>query len=95
MTVLDESPLLSPAPDSISPSPEPLALNPPTGIDPDAEAAQLLAKLKAKQEWVKNLRLKFCIRPEFEITKNMIHEDGTLNQEHVIHPFCVSDFVES
>lgn len=40
-------------------------------------------KEKAKQEWVKRLRLKFCIRPEFEITKNMIYSDGTLNQEYV------------
>jgi hypothetical protein len=37
--------------------------------------------LKERQEWIKYMRLKFCIRPEFEITKTMIHEDGTLNQE--------------
>jgi pyruvate formate-lyase activating enzyme-like uncharacterized protein len=37
--------------------------------------------LKERQEWIKHMRLKFCIRPEFEITKTMIHEDGTLNQE--------------
>jgi hypothetical protein len=34
-----------------------------------------------RQEWVKQMRLKFCVRPEFEVTKNMIFEDGTLNQE--------------
>ncbi len=38
-------------------------------------------KLKEKQEWVKQFRLKFCVRDEFEITKNMIYPDGTLNQE--------------
>jgi hypothetical protein len=37
--------------------------------------------LHERQEWIKHMRLKFCIRPEFEITKTMIHEDGTLNQE--------------
>lgn len=42
--------------------------------------------LKEKQEWVKQFRLKFCVRPEFEITKNMIYPDGTLNQEYV---FCM------
>jgi len=34
-----------------------------------------------QQEWVKQMRLKFCVREEFEITKNIIHKDGTLNQE--------------
>ncbi|KAF7725059.1 hypothetical protein EC973_000466 [Apophysomyces ossiformis] len=43
-------------------------------------------KIRAKQEWVKQLRLKFCIRPDFEITKNMIHEDGTLNQDYFRPP---------
>ncbi|KAL0083443.1 hypothetical protein F4703DRAFT_1110899 [Phycomyces blakesleeanus] len=43
-------------------------------------------KLKDKQEWVKNFRLKFCVRPEFEITKNMIHDDGTLNQDYFRPP---------
>lgn len=38
-------------------------------------------KEKEKQEWIKQMRLKFCIRPEYEITKNMIFPDGTLNQE--------------
>lgn len=37
--------------------------------------------LHERQEWIKYMRLKFCVRPEFEITKTMIHEDGTLNQE--------------
>lgn len=40
-------------------------------------------RVRAKQEWIKQLRLKFCIRPEpeFKITENIIHPDGTLNQE--------------
>ncbi|KAI8374412.1 uncharacterized protein BYT42DRAFT_576268 [Radiomyces spectabilis] len=42
--------------------------------------------LKEKQEWVKSIRLKFCRRPEFEITKNMIHDDGTLNQDYFRPP---------
>lgn len=37
--------------------------------------------VKEKQEWIKQFRLKFCVREEFEITKNMIHPDGSLNQE--------------
>ncbi|RUO96657.1 hypothetical protein BC936DRAFT_141666 [Jimgerdemannia flammicorona] len=93
MTILDESPLLSPVPDSISPSPEPIPLDDRklrnanlATVDPDPEAADLLVKVKAKQEWVKGLRLKFCVRPEFEITKNMIHEDGTLNQDYFRPP---------
>ncbi|CAG8535912.1 10010_t:CDS:2 [Ambispora gerdemannii] len=39
-------------------------------------------KYKVKQEWVKRMRVKFCVQPEFEITKNMIHPDGTLNQAY-------------
>ncbi|CAG8545884.1 6097_t:CDS:2 [Ambispora leptoticha] len=39
-------------------------------------------KYKVKQEWVKRMRIKFCVQPEFEITKNMIHPDGTLNQAY-------------
>lgn len=49
--------------------------------DPTTELSAAEQKLREKQEWVKRLRLKFCIRPEFEITKNMIYPDGTLNQE--------------
>jgi hypothetical protein len=48
--------------------------------DQDEYNAQLKVFLE-RQEWVKQMRLKFCIRPEFEVTKNMIFEDGTLNQE--------------
>ncbi|KAM3584299.1 hypothetical protein VKS41_003123 [Umbelopsis sp. WA50703] len=42
--------------------------------------------LKERQDWIKHMRLKFCIRPEFEITKTMIHEDGTLNQDYFRPP---------
>ncbi|KAI8578319.1 hypothetical protein K450DRAFT_247259 [Umbelopsis ramanniana AG] len=42
--------------------------------------------LHERQEWIKHMRLKFCIRPEFEITKTMIHEDGTLNQDYFRPP---------
>ena len=37
--------------------------------------------VKASQEWVTQFRLKFCVREEFEITKNIIHPDGSINQE--------------
>jgi len=37
----------------------------------------------ARQQRINELRLKFCVRDEFPITKNMIHSDGTLNQEYV------------
>ncbi|RIB17655.1 hypothetical protein C2G38_2087723 [Gigaspora rosea] len=43
-------------------------------------------KLKTKQEWVKRMRLKFSIRPEFEITQNILHSDGTLNQDYFRPP---------
>ncbi|KAI9255718.1 hypothetical protein BDA99DRAFT_547968 [Phascolomyces articulosus] len=43
-------------------------------------------KEREKQEWVKKMRLKFCVRPEFEITKNMIYPDGTLNQDYFRPP---------
>ena len=38
-------------------------------------------KLRRKQEWVKQMRLKFSTRPEFEITRNILYPDRTLNQE--------------
>jgi len=37
--------------------------------------------LDARQQRINELRLKFCIREEFPITRNMIHSDGSLNQE--------------
>lgn len=37
----------------------------------------------ARQQRINEIRLKFCVRDEFPITKNMIHPDGTLNQEYV------------
>ncbi|CEG71811.1 hypothetical protein RMATCC62417_07480 [Rhizopus microsporus] len=44
------------------------------------------ALIREKQEWVKRFRLKFCVRDEFEITKNMIYPDGTLNQDYFRPP---------
>ncbi|KAJ3295231.1 hypothetical protein HK104_002892 [Borealophlyctis nickersoniae] len=39
-----------------------------------------------KQQWINAMRLKFCVRKEFEITKNIVHEDGTLNQDYFRPP---------
>ncbi|KAJ3045052.1 hypothetical protein HK097_001296 [Rhizophlyctis rosea] len=41
---------------------------------------------QAKTEWVKSMRLKFCVRKEFDVTKNIIYEDGTLNQDYFRPP---------
>ncbi|OBZ87692.1 hypothetical protein A0J61_04259 [Choanephora cucurbitarum] len=41
---------------------------------------------KQRQEWVKRMRLKFCVREEFAQTKDMIFKDGTLNQEYFRPP---------
>ncbi|KAG4093017.1 hypothetical protein H8356DRAFT_1700605 [Neocallimastix lanati (nom. inval.)] len=38
--------------------------------------------LDKKHEWVKEMRKKFCVRKEFENTKILILEDGTLNQDY-------------
>ncbi|KAI7881047.1 hypothetical protein K492DRAFT_129326 [Lichtheimia hyalospora FSU 10163] len=43
-------------------------------------------RVRAKQEWIKQFRLKFCIRPDFEITRNIIHPDGSLNQDYFRPP---------
>ncbi|KAF9559611.1 hypothetical protein EC968_006532 [Mortierella alpina] len=40
----------------------------------------------ARQQRINELRLKFCVRDEFPITKNMIHPDGTLNQDYFRPP---------
>ncbi|KAG0325508.1 hypothetical protein BGZ99_000562 [Dissophora globulifera] len=40
----------------------------------------------ARQQRINELRLKFCVRDEFPITKNMIHADGTLNQDYFRPP---------
>ncbi|KAG9327251.1 hypothetical protein KVV02_002704 [Mortierella alpina] len=40
----------------------------------------------ARQQRINELRLKFCVRDEFPITKNMIHSDGTLNQDYFRPP---------
>ncbi|KND04239.1 uncharacterized protein SPPG_01670 [Spizellomyces punctatus DAOM BR117] len=39
-----------------------------------------------KREWVKRMRIMFCVREEFEVTKSIIHEDGTLNQDYFRPP---------
>ncbi|KAJ3173365.1 hypothetical protein HDU87_007634 [Geranomyces variabilis] len=41
---------------------------------------------KEKQEWVKKMRLMFCVREDLEITKNIVHPDGTLNQDYFRPP---------
>ncbi|KAG0014546.1 hypothetical protein BGZ81_000408 [Podila clonocystis] len=40
----------------------------------------------ARQQRINEIRLKFCVREEFPITKNMIHSDGTLNQDYFRPP---------
>ncbi|GJJ76385.1 hypothetical protein EMPS_08744 [Entomortierella parvispora] len=40
----------------------------------------------ARQQRINEIRLKFCVRDEFPITKNMIHSDGTLNQDYFRPP---------
>ena len=49
----------------------------------DAESPKPERIFDARQQRVNDLRKKFCVRDEFPITKNMIHSDGTLNQEYV------------
>ncbi|KAI9597110.1 hypothetical protein BDF19DRAFT_435864 [Syncephalis fuscata] len=38
--------------------------------------------LTERQEWVKHMRLQFCVREEFDLPCRVIHEDGTLNQAY-------------
>ncbi|KAI9291015.1 hypothetical protein K502DRAFT_326485, partial [Neoconidiobolus thromboides FSU 785] len=40
--------------------------------------------LTEKQKYILEIRKKFCIRKEFSITQNIIHEDGTLNQNYFL-----------
>ncbi|KAG0235548.1 hypothetical protein BGW42_005161 [Actinomortierella wolfii] len=42
--------------------------------------------LTDRQKRINEIRLKFCVREEFPITKNMIHPDGTLNQDYFRPP---------
>lgn len=39
-----------------------------------------------KQEWIKQMRLDFCRRPEFPETHNIINDEGMLNQEYFQPP---------
>ncbi|KAK9729083.1 hypothetical protein K7432_000526 [Basidiobolus ranarum] len=59
--------------------------NKPSG-EVKAANVEISSELLERQEWIKNMRLKFCVRPEFEVTKNIIHEDGMLNQEYFLPP---------
>ncbi|TPX55588.1 hypothetical protein PhCBS80983_g05197 [Powellomyces hirtus] len=54
-----------------------------TAASPPPEQDPILLE---KQAWVKRMRLMFCVREDLEITKNIIHEDGTLNQEYFRPP---------
>ncbi|SAM05880.1 hypothetical protein [Absidia glauca] len=57
-----------------------------TGADADEPLTPEEQLLKERQEWINHMRRKFCIQPDFEITKNMIHPDGTLNQDYFRPP---------
>ncbi|KAI8924991.1 hypothetical protein BC831DRAFT_401676 [Entophlyctis helioformis] len=46
-------------------------------------AAALLAE---RQEWIKRMRLQFCVRKAFAGTSSMIHADGSLNQDYFRPP---------
>ncbi|CAI2164795.1 4765_t:CDS:2 [Funneliformis geosporum] len=48
----------------------------------ETEENPAIEKLKIKQAWIKRMRLKFSVRPEFGITQNILHLDGSLNQEY-------------
>lgn len=43
-------------------------------------------EISHQHEWIKQMRLKFCVRSEFPVTKNIIFEDGSLNQEYFQPP---------
>ncbi|KAJ3160818.1 hypothetical protein HDU86_008178 [Geranomyces michiganensis] len=61
-----------------------------TGEEADAHGSPPAADedpvAKEKQDWVKKMRLMFCVREDLEITKNIIHPDGTLNQDYFRPP---------
>jgi hypothetical protein len=42
--------------------------------------------VQQKQEWIKQMRLMFCIRKQFPETNQIIHPDGSLNQEYFQPP---------
>ncbi|KAJ3037405.1 hypothetical protein HDV00_001712 [Rhizophlyctis rosea] len=62
----------------------PLTTHPPDTPKPDAPPTD--PTRAAKEPWVNSMRLKFCIRKEFDITKNIVHEDGRLNQDYFRPP---------
>ncbi|KAJ1660525.1 hypothetical protein IWQ61_000573 [Dispira simplex] len=53
---------------------------------PKNTPCDLTSLYKSKKEWVKQMRLQFSVRPEFEITQNIIHSDGSLNQDYFRPP---------
>ncbi|KAJ1959006.1 hypothetical protein H4R35_007682, partial [Dimargaris xerosporica] len=61
-----------------------LSLN--TTTPEPADLSDLAQLYRTKKEWINQMRLKFCRRPEFEITHNIIHDDGTLNQGYFRPP---------
>lgn len=50
-----------------------------TNVGSDVKAPP--PEIAAKRVWVRDIRLKFCRRPEFPITSGIIDNDGYLNQE--------------
>jgi len=50
-------------------------------LSEESKLKAIKEELDKKHEWVKEMRKKFCVRKEFENTKILILEDGTLNQE--------------
>ncbi|CAG8492446.1 6121_t:CDS:2 [Funneliformis mosseae] len=52
----------------------------------EIEENPAIEKLKIKQAWIKRMRLKFSVRPEFGITQNILHLDGSLNQDYFRPP---------
>ncbi|OMH85762.1 hypothetical protein AX774_g675 [Zancudomyces culisetae] len=46
---------------------------------------------KQKQQWVRDMRIEFCRRPNMPETHNIIFENGDLNQEYFAKPH---DYVE-
>ncbi|KAJ1802580.1 hypothetical protein LPJ56_007162 [Coemansia sp. RSA 2599] len=61
----------------------------PCPVHPDTESVGNVASSEfwsQKQEWVKQMRLMFCRRPEFPETHGIIDDGGMLNQEYFQPP---------
>ncbi|KAF9959202.1 hypothetical protein BGZ72_010138 [Mortierella alpina] len=63
-----------------------LELQPKQETEEGETAPKVERVFDARQQRINELRLKFCVRDEFPITKNMIHSDGTLNQDYFRPP---------